>query len=109
MNDPHDPRPVIRAVLLAGFFGGNLCGMLYMAARGVLLEGLSLNPLAMLGGFLAVGLVGMMGGGMCGLALTLALEKSGTRRFLWMPVVTAAVVSGVIGTVIVYALVGLFW
>ncbi len=110
MNDRDDPRPVIRAVLLTGFFGGNVCGMLSMAARGVLLDGLRLNPFAMFGGFLGVGLVGMMFGAICGLSLRLVLERTGRAGAgRWTPVATAAVVSGFIGTVIVYSLVGLFW
>jgi hypothetical protein len=110
MHERDDPRPVIRAVLLAGFFSGNLCGVVYMVARGVFVEGLRLNPLAMLGGFLGVGLLGMMGGALCGLSLRLVLERTGRLASgRWTPVVIAALASGFVGLVIVYALVGILW
>jgi hypothetical protein len=107
MNKSPDPTGGIRAVLVTGFVAGNVSALFYMATRGVLIEAIQLNPIAVLGGFLAVGLVGMITGTMCGLSLRLILERiAGASKSWWPPVLFAAVVSGAIGLLIVRLILG---
>jgi hypothetical protein len=110
MSDPPDPTPAIRAVLLTGFFSGNAVGLVYMAVRGVLLEAIQLNPLAVFGGFLFVGLLGLMVGAFSGLSLKLLLDKvSGDTAPWWMPAFVAGCFSALVGFYVTHGMTSFFW
>jgi len=100
--------PGIRAVLLAGFLSGNAIGLLYLTLEGDLLESLQLNPLALFGAFLAVGLAGMMVGALCGLP-RFCLEKLGAADGWQGPVVVSGTVYACVGFMISSAVIGALW
>ena len=110
MNEPVDPTPGIRAVFIAAFLGGNASALAYMAVRGKLLEAVQSNPLAILGGFLGIGLVGMSAGAICGLALRLVLEKmGGAVAGWWLPLASAVAVSALLGLFVVHCLFSVYY
>jgi hypothetical protein len=84
-------------VFLAGFFTGNACGLLYLGVTGHPWESVTLSPLALVGAFLGVGLVGAMIGGVCDLSLRLLLGEGKTTAGWQAPAVVAGVASATIG------------
>jgi hypothetical protein len=103
-NNESDPTLGIRAVFLAGFLSGNVCGFLYLTFSGHLLESLWLNPLALFGAFLFVGLVGMLVAALSGFSFKLTAAERAKDDWL-VPVVVAGIASAVTGLVITYTLV----
>ena len=91
-----DPMPGIRAVLIAGFVSGNAVGLAYLTLEGHLSESLRLNPLALLGAILGVGIAGTLVGAVCGLFLRLRLEKQGAADVSRGPVVVSAFASALV-------------
>jgi hypothetical protein len=111
MNETGDYNPVpgIRAVLVAGFMSGNVLGWLYLAVTGHLLESLSLNPVALGGAFLGVGLVGMWVGAVSGLSLRLLLGERTASDGWYAPIIVAGAASGGMGLLIASFVVGVLW
>jgi hypothetical protein len=110
MSQPNpDPMPGIRAVLITGFLSGNVIGLIYLALEGHLGESLRLNPVALFGAVLGVGIAGMMVGAACGLFLRLRLEKRGAADVSQGPLVVSAVASAFVGFVIASAVINALW
>jgi hypothetical protein len=103
-----DPMPGIRAVLIAGFVSGNSVDLIFLALEGHLLESLELNPLALFGALLGVGIAGMMTGAFAGLIVKLVQEKRGATD-VGGPVIVSAVISGLVGFAIANAIIGVLW
>ena len=106
-NHDSDPVPGIRAVLLAGFLSGNAFGLLYLTFTGHLLESLWLNPLALVGAILGIGLVGVTIGAMCGLSLRLLLGEQKAKDGWLLPSLVAGAASAASGLWIAYMLVAM--
>ena len=100
--------PGIRAVLAAGFLTGNAVGLLYLTYEGHLSESLELNPLALFGAILGVGIAGMMAGAACGLCIKLLQEKRGAAE-VGGPIIVSAAASGLVGFLIANALISALW
>jgi hypothetical protein len=111
MSEPLDPNPIpgIRAVFLAGFLTGDLCGLVYLAIIGHLWESILLNPLALIGAFLGIGLVGTMIGGVSGLSLGLLLGAHKGTVGRQVPFVVAGMTSAATGLLITRYLVATLW
>jgi hypothetical protein len=100
LDEEADPRPGIRAVLLAGFLAGNLVGLLYALLTGHLFEPgwADLYALAALGGIVAaVGVAGTMLGAIVGLSARLLQHGTGESESWWFPVLLSGLVSGLLG------------
>lgn len=102
-----DPTSGIRAVLLVGFLSGDTFGLLYLTFTGHLLESLWLNPLALFGAFLGIGMVGAMIGSVFGLSSRMLLGKRWAKNGWLVPVLVAGTASGVAGLLQAYVLVAL--
>jgi hypothetical protein len=109
-DDVSDPRPGIRAVLLTGFFAGNVCGLLYALLTGRLFENLgwidSYALLAFVGAMMGVGIVGTMVGAFVALSARLLLHGMRLSESWWTPVVLSGLTSGLIGLCVAVFLVG---
>lgn len=107
MDDSPHPNPLsgFRTLYLSGFLSGNVCGLWYLAFTGHLPELVSLNPLAFLGVFFLLGLVGMQLGALCGLVFRLCLEKLKAKDRWRSTVIVATTVSGAFGLLIAYVVV----
>ena len=104
-----DPMPGIRAVLIAGFVSDNAVGLACLTLEGHLSESLRLNPLALLGAILGVGIAGMLVGAVCGLFLGLRLEKQGAADVSREPVVVSAIASALVGLLIASVAISALW
>ena len=111
MSEPVDSNPIVgsRAVFIAGFLTGNVCGLVYLGVGGHLWESVSLNPIALIGAFLGIGLVGTLIGGMSGLALKLLLDAQMVTRGWLAAVIIAGLTSGLTGLLITGYLVVELW
>jgi hypothetical protein len=101
--------PGIRAVLVTGCLSGNLVGLALLTFEGHLSESLRLNPIALLGAILEVGIAGMLVGAVCGLFLRLRLEKQGAADVWQGPVVVSAAASALVGFLIANAAISALW
>jgi hypothetical protein len=92
------PSPIsgIRAVFLAGFFTGNAFGLLYLLFSGNLLGSL-MNPLALGGAFIGVGILGTMIGGITGLGLRLLLGEQDASKGWEAPIIASVIASALMG------------
>ena len=95
LNEP-DPTPGIRLVILGGFLGANAGSFLSLVARGYVSEVL-VNPLAIFGGFMGIGLLGAMVGSISGLSLRLLLERLKLAIGWHLPVVLAIIAAAMLG------------
>jgi len=101
-----DPTSGIRAVLTGGFLSGNVGAFLYLVFQGFLLDAV-MNPLAVVGCFLGIGLIGMMAGAVFGLSLRLILTKLEANCGWRGPMALSMAVSGVLGLLIVHVIMSL--
>lgn len=111
MTEAPEPNPVprIRAMFITGFITSDTCGVLYLLIIGRLWESITLNPLAVVGALLGVGLSGMLIGNLAGLSLRLLLgERSGAAGWV-MSVAVAGVAAAVTGLAIAVVLTSLLW
>ncbi len=103
-----DPMPGIRAILLAGFLSGNGLGLFYITVSGNFAK-LLMEPLAVLGVFLAIGLAGLMVGTFLGLTLRLFQRDQKANEGWHGPIFVAVLASGTIGVLVTHALIQVFF
>jgi hypothetical protein len=101
IDETADPRPGIRAIILSGFLGGILVGLLYVLLTGFLftigwLEDASAF-LIFAGVTLGVGTLGALSGTFVGLATRLILHKMRVTDSWWPSILLSGVASAIIG------------
>ncbi|MSQ96742.1 MAG: hypothetical protein EXR98_19610 [Gemmataceae bacterium] len=111
MSEVEDSNPVpgIRGVFIAGFFSGNISGLTYLTINGHLIDSVTLNPIALIGAFLGIGLVGAMLGGLSGLSVKLLRGAMKAKDGWHIPVAVAAAVSATVGLLISWPLIAVLF
>ncbi len=105
MSENLEGTPHVRNVLLTSILTSVFSGLAYVAIRGQLLVWLMSNPLAVIGGVLGVGLVGMWIGTFCGLSFKMLMCERAGR---YVPVLISGGASAVAGLLIAYFFVEFF-
>lgn len=111
MSDPSNNNEAqgIRSVLIAGPACSVVMGMLFLLIQGLLWEAITLNPLALIGALLGLGLVGAIVGNISGMGLRMLLRDESSNDDWQIPVIAAGAASALVGLMITHFLAGLLW
>lgn len=93
MQEDTNPTARIYAVIATGFLSGPLAGLAYVGPGGVVVA-IRLDLLSVVGGFLWLGFLGMLGGTLVGLSVQLLAQKWARSRGSWWAALAASAVSG---------------
>jgi hypothetical protein len=84
MDAKVNPKPWIRAVFTVGWLGGVIAAAGYLGIHLGFLTVMQAGPVTLLGGFLGLGLLGAMTGGIAGFGTKLLLEPwTGSEKGWW--------------------------